>query len=115
MKTSWEDSFKRFGEELLEKLIELHPETKMVGQFKTPSPGEIGYQELYFIIKKGGGFLARNNPFAKKLVQIYEHEDGGPWRLPMVTIYDYTLIKSIKQIVPEVNNKRGRSFSVEYG
>ena len=114
------DSFRVYGEHLLCRLQELHPDTSMFGRLKPVYDNECNFLEkLYFIIAEGkkgdGGFFAGLNPFAKKsrrLLIAYENRFGlGTKR---ITVHESSLRGDVEQIVTELNKKSGRRFDVKY-
>jgi len=99
----WDDALRIYGESLLSQLQELHPEIPMWGKFKAP----------IFNIKKGRGILSRLNPFAKKLVEIFDYPNYSSLSPKTITAH-ISMKNSIERIVPELESKTGEHFEVKY-
>jgi hypothetical protein len=108
-----EKSFKIYGEHLLERLKESHPNLPMVSKFKRPIPVEPGECDLYFTIKKGSSLFHKLNPFSKKLAVMYD-PCGHSWTDRHVLVVESSLRDDISRIVSELNQESGYDFKIAY-
>ena len=103
------EGFEVFGNCLLSRLRNLHPNIPMTGRFKIDTiPDTADRTELYYKIKERRGCLASLVPFSGKLVEVYL---GGSGR-GSVEVYDSRLVESVREVVDGLNEETESKFEL---
>ena len=105
---SWEDRFKVYSENLLDRLNKTHPQTPLSGRFTESFFGRKKDKILFYTIRHSGR-LVHYNPFFKKLLRVI-----GSSSEEIIKVFGYEFGEDIEKITEELNKLSGRKYKVAY-